>query len=92
MLAKNSVPDHVLNQKVGRQLSNHGMRPPCSVAVTSRGGTVTLSGKIQYDHQRNLCVRTASHVEGVQRVVDQLQVIIKAVKKPPVLPSSQPHF
>ena len=57
------------------------MRPPCKVVASSQGGTVTLTGKIQYEHQRNSCIQTARRVEGVQRVVDQLQVIAKVVKK-----------
>lgn len=76
-MAKEIVPDRVLILKVGQQLSNHGMRPPCKVTTMSRGGTVTLSGKIQYEHQRQLCLRTANGVEGVLRVVDQLQVLPK---------------
>jgi osmotically-inducible protein OsmY len=77
MIKKDAVPDRVIDQKVGQQLANRGMRPPCKVTVSSKGGTVTLSGKIQYEHQRNVCVRTTSNTEGVRRVVDQLQVIAK---------------
>jgi osmotically-inducible protein OsmY len=36
---------------------------------------VTISGKIQYEHQRQLALRSAGAVEGVGRIVDQLQVI-----------------
>jgi hyperosmotically inducible periplasmic protein len=75
MHSQDAVPDRVIHQKVSQQLSNRGMRPPCSVMVSSRHGTVTLTGKIQYEHQRSACVRAARNVEGVQRVVDQLQVI-----------------
>ncbi len=81
MFQKNIIPDRSIDQKVGQQLSSHGMRPPCKVVASSKGGTVTLTGKIQYEHQRNSCIQTARRVEGVQRVVDQLQVIVKEVKK-----------
>ena len=77
MLRKNPVPDRDLTQKVSQSLSSHGMRPPCKVVVTSLKGTVTLSGKIQYEHQRHLAVQTARNVDGVARIVDQLQVIAK---------------
>ena len=90
MFKKNVIPDRTIDQKVGQQLSNRGMRPPCKVAASTHGGTVTLTGKIQYEHQRNSFVQTARRVEGVQRVVDQLQVIIKAVKKDGPLPVYQP--
>ena len=81
MFQKAIIPDRTIDQKVGQQLANHGMRPPCKVAASSQRGTVTLTGKIQYEHQRNFCVQTARRVEGVQRVVDQLQVIVKQVTK-----------
>ncbi len=81
MLKKNIITDRTIDQKVGQQLANRGMRPPCKVAASSHGGTVTLTGKIQFEHQRNLCMQMARRVEGVQRVVDQLQVIVKVAKK-----------
>ncbi len=75
MLKRVAVPDHLLNQKVVRELSNHGMRPPCKVNVTTHNGSITLSGEIQYEHQRRPAVHAAQSIEGVQRVVDQLKVI-----------------
>ena len=76
---KNPISDRDLNQKVSQSLSSHGMRPPCKVAVTSMKGTVTLSGQIQYEHQRQLAKQTARNVDGVDRIVDQLQVIVRQV-------------
>ncbi len=90
MLGKIIIPDRTIDQKVGQQLANRGMRPPCKVAASSQKGTVTLTGKIQYEHQRNLCTQIARGVEGVQRVVDQLQVIVKVVKKDGDRPVFQP--
>jgi osmotically-inducible protein OsmY len=81
VLEKNIIPDRTIDQKVNQQLSNRGMRPPCKVAASSKSGTVTLTGKIQYEHQRNVCTQTVRRVEGVKRIVDQLQVIVKTVKK-----------
>ena len=81
MLKKDAIPDRSIDQKVGQQLANRGMRAPCKVAASSKGGTVTLTGKIQYEHQRNVCIQLARRVDGVQRVVDQLQVLVKVVKK-----------
>ncbi|MGA2622135.1 MAG: BON domain-containing protein [Thermoguttaceae bacterium] len=78
MLRKDPVPDGVLTQKVSQSLSNRGVRAPCRVAVATQKGTVTLSGKIQYEHQRQVAIQTARNVEGVTRIVDQLQVIIRA--------------
>ncbi len=81
MLKKEAIPDRTIDQKVGQQLANRGMRPPCKVAASSNAGTVTLTGKIQYEHQRNACIQLARRVEGVKRVVDQLQVLVKVAKK-----------
>ena len=91
MFQKNIIPDRSIDQKVGQQLASHGMKPPCKVVASSKGGTVTLTGKIQYEHQRNSCIQTARRVEGVQRVVDQLQVIVKEVKKNKLPQDSQPQ-
>ena len=88
MLRKDAIPDRSIDQKVGQQLANRGMRPPCKVAASSKGGTVTLTGKIQYEHQRNVCIQLARRVDGVRRVVDQLQVLVKAVKKEPPVDAS----
>jgi osmotically-inducible protein OsmY len=77
MLKKDPVSDRAIIQKVGQQLQNRGMRAPCQIAVLSQKGTVTLSGKIQYDHQRRIALQTTQGVAGVQRVVDRLQVIAK---------------
>jgi osmotically-inducible protein OsmY len=76
MLQRNSsVPDGVLTQKVSQSLTNRGVRAPCQIAVTTQKGTVTLSGKIQYEHQRQLAIQTARAMDGVSRIVDQLKVI-----------------
>jgi osmotically-inducible protein OsmY len=91
MLRKETIPDRLIDQKVGQQLANRGMRPPCKVTASSRGGTVTLSGQIQYEHQRNLCVRTTSNIEGVLRVVDQLQVTAKTSHWDPTPNSTNPR-
>ena len=78
MLKRAPVPDRLLNQKVAQQLSNRGMRPPCKVAVSTHEGSVTLSGLIQYEHQRHMAMQAAQHIDGVKRVVDQLRVIPRA--------------
>jgi osmotically-inducible protein OsmY len=92
MIIKKVVPDHAINQKVNHHLASRGMRPPCKVTALSSKGTVTLSGTIQYEHQRSLCVQAAGNVEGVRRVVDHLKVLVKAVQKAVAPPASIPHF
>jgi osmotically-inducible protein OsmY len=66
--------DQDITQKVNHKLANRGLRPPCRVAVATKGGEVTLSGSVQYGHQKRLAVSAASGIKGVRRVVDQLTV------------------
>jgi osmotically-inducible protein OsmY len=67
--------DPMISQKVNDKLSKMGIRAPCRVTVASNKGNVTLAGTIQYEHQRHMAVRAIQGVAGVQRVVDQMQVI-----------------
>jgi osmotically-inducible protein OsmY len=69
------IQDPMVSQRVSERLASLGVRAPCRVTVVSNKGNVTLSGTIQYEHQRNIAVRAIKAVAGVQRVVDQMQVI-----------------
>ncbi len=77
MPKKDPVSDQTIMVKVNQQLQSRGVRSPCHVAVMSQKGTVTLSGKIQYDHQRQMAVHATQNVDGVQRVVDRMELIAK---------------
>jgi hypothetical protein len=77
----NKAPDATIIQKVTKQLSNRGMRAPCRIAMAARKGDVTLTGTIQFEHQRIAALHAARGVEGVRRVMDQLKVQAKAVQK-----------
>lgn len=77
----NKVSDETIIQKVNKQLSNRGMQSPCHIAVTSRKGDVTLSGMIQYEHQRIAALHATRGIDGVRRVMDHLQVQPKTVQK-----------
>jgi osmotically-inducible protein OsmY len=67
-------PDQSITQKVNHQLSCRGVRKLCHINVVTSEGDVTLSGTIQYEHQRRMVIQSARSVDGVQRVVDQLRV------------------
>jgi osmotically-inducible protein OsmY len=69
------ILDPMVSQSVNQRLSSLGIRAPCRVTAVSSKGSVTLSGTIQYEHQRAMAVRAIRGVAGVQRVVDQLRVI-----------------
>jgi osmotically-inducible protein OsmY len=70
-----NIKDPVISHKVSERLSSLGVRAPCHVMVATSRGNVTLSGTIQYEHQRHVAVHAVRGVAGVQRVVDQMQVI-----------------
>lgn len=69
------IQDPMISQKASEKLSSLGVRAPCHVTVVSNKGNVTLSGTIQYEHQRQMAVRAIKGVAGVQRVVDQMRLI-----------------
>jgi osmotically-inducible protein OsmY len=74
MWHKEIIPDKSINLKICQQLAGRGMRSPCHIAVQTARGVVTLTGSIEYEHQRNAAVLVARHMDGVSHVVDQLQV------------------
>ena len=75
MFQSSNVKDPMVLQKVKERLSSMGIHAPCRVTVASNKGRVTLSGTIQYEHQRRIAVHATQGVAGVQGVVDQMQVI-----------------
>jgi hypothetical protein len=89
MWHKEIISDKTINHKVTQGLAARGMRAPCSIAVQTTKGVVTLSGNIEYEHQRNTALQAVRHLDGVSRVVDQLHV--KAKTSPWKLePAKQP--
>jgi osmotically-inducible protein OsmY len=77
MMHQAGVSDNSITQRIGQQLCNQGVRPPCHVTAVTSKGNVTLSGTIQYEHQRRMVLHATRAVVGVQRVVDLLRVIPK---------------
>ena len=75
MMHKTLVPDTSITQKVANQLISRGFRSPCNVAVQTRHGVVTLSGKLEYEHQRTAVLHLIRGIDGVVQTVDQMQVL-----------------
>jgi hypothetical protein len=97
MWQKEIIPDKSINQKVTQQLSARGLRAPCHIAVRTAKGVVTLSGDVEYEHQRNTAVQSTRRLDGVSSVVDQLRVKPKAppqehvfIPEDPPLPKKSP--
>jgi osmotically-inducible protein OsmY len=81
MMHQEKVKDTVISQKVKEQLSGAGIRAPCKVTIVITNGKVTVSGSIQYEHQRPVAVRAIRGVTGVQSVVDQMRLIPSAQQR-----------
>jgi hypothetical protein len=75
MLRGDVGQDRRITTSVNSHLLGRGIRSPCHVRVEAHNGDVTLSGEVQYDHQKLLAVDVAKNVEGVRRVIDQLRVL-----------------
>jgi len=80
MMSQGKIDDPTISRKVTEKLSGAGIRAPCRVTVASSKGSITLSGSIQFEHQRHAALRAVKSVTGVQRVVDQMKV---TPKQPP---------
>ena len=74
MFGSNQVSDKELLKTVNRRLTRGGGG---SVAATVQRGTVTLTGKLQYEAQRRPIMKVVSSIAGVRNVNDQLQLVIK---------------
>jgi hypothetical protein len=74
MLSRGAAPDKTLLKKVNQRLMRAGLGSHSRVTAAIRNGQVTLSGSIQYEHQRRTILRAASGVDGVSQVVDKLTV------------------
>lgn len=66
------IPDSDLTKQILGKLAERGIREPSRVTVRIRGGTVTLSGTVQFANQKQSAVRIATGIAGVRRVVDRL--------------------
>ena len=66
--------DRTIVQQVIQRLATRGLRSPCKIEVQSRNGEVTLTGAIQYPHQRAAARNAAATASGVRNVVDQLTI------------------
>lgn len=73
--SNNKVSDPKVAQAVTQRLASGGLRAPSRVVVTSVNGQVTLSGVVQYDHQRQSALRATRGVNGVLRIVDMMKLI-----------------
>ena len=74
MARKEPIPDSVLKNKVTQQLANRGLRTPCRINVDVRKGILTMTGHVHYPHQRDAAMAAVRSVDGLMRIVEQIQV------------------
>ena len=67
--------DNKITQQVNLKIANRGIRTPCKVNVATRNGDVTLSGTVQFPHQKKAAVQAATGIQGVRRVNDMMTVL-----------------
>jgi osmotically-inducible protein OsmY len=74
-----AVSDRDVMKQVAQRLATRGLSSACKIDVQSKNGEVTLTGNIQFAHQRVAAMQAAGTASGVQHVVDRLT--LKAVDK-----------
>ena len=73
MIPNNQIPDQTVLKSVLQKMTRKGTSSS-RVTATVRSGDVTLTGTIDYEHQRRSVVSSATNIPGVKRVIDQLRV------------------
>lgn len=82
VFGRNAVSDRDLLKTISQRIARTGTASSSKVNVMVQGGTVTLSGSLQYAIQRNPIFRAVENIPGVRRVVDQLIVVDRKKARP----------
>jgi osmotically-inducible protein OsmY len=77
MLGRSKLSDNDVLKTVNQRLSRTGTGSQSRVTATVRSGTVTLTGTLNYEIQRNALMKAASRGEGVRQVIDQMTLVVK---------------
>ncbi len=73
MTLRNQIPDKTLLKSVLQNMMRKGTNSS-RVTAAVRSGDVTITGTIDYEHQRRPVVNSANNITGVKRIIDQLRV------------------
>ena len=76
MTLGNQVPDKTLLRNVERKLMQK-CAGATRISATVRGGDATITGTIKNEYERKPIVRCVAAVQGIRRVIDQLQLVAK---------------
>lgn len=75
MLGK--ISDSQLLKSVTQKICQKSAGSGCRITVAVSNGNVTLTGSVENEYQKRPFVNAASGINGVRRVIDQTQVIVK---------------
>jgi hypothetical protein len=93
MFGGTDTSDKALLKSVNRKLERSGSSGSQSRLTASvQRGTVTLTGKLQYEAQRIPIVKAVRSVAGVRNIVDQLHAPPKAKPQPQHQSNEPPRF
>lgn len=73
MPLRSQIPDKTLLKSVLQNMTGKGVNVS-RIKATVQSGSVTITGTIDYDHERRSITNSVNSITGVKRVVDQLQV------------------
>jgi len=79
---KEPIPDEMIHENLNLWLSRMESKGRDHVTATIRGGNVTLSGTLSYEHQRRVVLNGVRSIEGVRRVIDHLRIIAPKPSNP----------
>lgn len=74
-LAYDTFSDDQLASRVRNFLQSRPLSLRSKLRVLADSGVVTLQGQVATFYQKQLCIHGAQRVAGVQRVVDELDVL-----------------
>ena len=73
MALGNQIPDKTILKNVLRKIMQK-CTAGTKISATVRNGDATVTGSIKQEYERRPIIRTVAAVQGVNRVVDQLQL------------------
>ena len=71
------IPDKTLLKQVVQKLMRSGTGSQSRVTAAVRSGDLTLTGTLQYEHERRRVLKSTSNISGIRRVIDQMRVVPK---------------
>jgi osmotically-inducible protein OsmY len=74
VLGSSKRTDAEMVRLVREALGRIGEAPSCPVRLKAKRGIITLSGEVEWEHQRRETIRAVSELPGVQGIVNYLTI------------------